>query len=394
MDYIPFVKNYSAITGIPVNLINEKGPIYSSIAEQLDIPTTNPVEIYPAEHNPEFRFISPDIVFGAVKIESTDKYIILEPVFSVPITDELVRKYMHDSATPLKYKEIIAETLASIPRLSHAQFCQHLVFLHQCVNNKEISVYELIQQRAPQSIKQNQQHVKSITDNMENNRVHNTYKFEQELFHLIQNGNVTALQNFLINNTLDLEEGKLAQTPLRHTKNLFIVTAIKAAMLGAIPGGVDTEKTYQLLDLYIQECEKLQSIEKIQALQYSMIMDFCQQAGETKMPEGISREVYTCINYICTHTNDTISVGDVAGCIQRSNSYIMKKFREELGFTIGAFITRCKLEEAKSLLTYSEKSLAEISNYLCFSSQPHFQSLFKKQYHITPLEYRKKSQKV
>ena len=125
-----------------------------------------------------------------------------------------------------------------------------------------------------------------------------------------------------------------------------------------------------------------------------MIMDFCQQAGETKMPEGISREVYTCINYICTHTNDTISVGDVAGCIQRSNSYIMKKFREELGFTIGAFITRCKLEEAKSLLTYSEKSLAEISNYLCFSSQPHFQSLFKKQYHITPLEYRKKSQKV
>ena len=30
------------------------------------------------------------------------------------------------------------------------------------------------------------------------------------------------------------------------------------------------------------------------------------------------------------------------------------------------------------LLTYSTKSLAEISSYLCFSSQPHFQSLFKK----------------
>lgn len=69
----------------------------------------------------------------------------------------------------------------------------------------------------------------------------------------------------------------------------------------------------------------------------------------------------------------------------------MKKFKTELGFTIGAFITRCKLEEAKMLLTYSTKSLAEISSYLCFSSQPHFQSLFKKQYHMTPLEYRKKS---
>ncbi|WP_461881501.1 helix-turn-helix domain-containing protein [Fusicatenibacter sp.] len=394
MDYVLFVKNYSAITGIPVNLITENGPIYSSLSEQLNIPPTSSVPLYPADYNPEFRFVSPDIVFGAVKIETTDQYIILGPVFSVPITDAIVREYLHDSATPLKYKEILAEALASIPRLSHAQFCQHLVFLHQCVNGKEITAYELMQQRAPQQLKQNQQHVKLITDNMENNRTHNTYRFERELFQLVQNGNAAALQDFLTANTLELEEGKLAQTPLRHTKNLFIVTAIKTAMLGAIPGGVGVEKTYQLLDLYIQECEKLQSIEKIQALQYSMILDFCQQAGETKIPDGISSEIYACMNFIRTHTNDTISVDDVADSIQRSSSYTMKKFKEEMGFTIGSFITRCKLEEAKSLLTYSEKSLAEISNYLCFSSQPHFQSLFKKQYHMTPLEYRKKSQKL
>ena len=208
-------------------------------------------------------------------------------------------------------------------------------------------------------------------------------------FQFVQNGNVNALQNFLKNNTLQLEEGRLAKTPIRHAKNLFIVTAIKTAVLGAIPGGVDIEKTYQLLDLYIQECEALQSLEKIQALQYSMILDFCQQAGETKIPAGISREVYTCMNFIRTHTNESISVNDVSDSIQKSTSYTMKKFKTELGFTIGAFITRCKLEEAKMLLTYSTKSLAEISSYLCFSSQPHFQSLFKKQYHMTPLEYRK-----
>ena len=98
------------------------------------------------------------------------------------------------------------------------------------------------------------------------------------------------------NNTLQLEEGRLAKTRFAMPKS-FIVTAIKTAVLGAIPGGVDIEKTYQLLDLYIQECEALQSLEKIQALQYSMILDFCQQAGETKIPAGISREVYTCMNF-------------------------------------------------------------------------------------------------
>ncbi len=71
----------------------------------------------------------------------------------------------------------------------------------------------------------------------------------------------------------------------------------------------------------------------------------------------------------------------------------MKKFREELGFHVSAYITRCKLEEAKSLLAYSERPLSEISAYLCFSSQSYFQNQFKKQYGITPLKYRSQKKK-
>lgn len=394
MDYISFCKNYFAVTNIPVNLVNNDEILYSALADLLHLPASNPTVIWPAEYNPEFRCLSADIVYGSIQIESTGDYVMLGPIFSVPITDDLVRRYMNEQATPLKYKEIIAEALATIPRLTHAQFCQHLVFLHQCLNQKEISALELLKQKAPHMHVQNEKHLQSITDNMENERLHNSYPFELELFRQIQNGNVNALQDFLTSNTLTLTEGTLAQTPLRHAKNLFIATTAKIGLLGAIPGGVDVEKTYQLIDLYIQECEKLQSIEKIKALQYSMLLDFCQRAGEAKIPKGISREVYECINYIRTHTNTPISVDDVSWNIHKSNSYVMKKFKDELGFTIGSFITRCKLEEAKSLLTYSDKTLAEISNYLCFSSQPHFQSLFKKQYHMTPMEYRKSTRQM
>lgn len=165
-------------------------------------------------------------------------------------------------------------------------------------------------------------------------------------------------------------------------------------MLGAIPGGVDIEKTYQLMDLYIQECEQLQKIEDIKNLQYTMVMDFCRRAGESHIPDGISKEVYHCMNYIRSHTNESISVDDVARQVHRSSSYMMRKFREELGIHIGAFITRCKLEEAKSLLTFSDKKLAEISNYLCFSSQSYFQNVFKKQYGMTPMQYRKRERKI
>ena len=183
----------------------------------------------------------------------------------------------------------------------------------------------------------------------------------------------------------------MAGAPLRHAKNLFISAVVKAGIMGAIPGGVDIEKTYQLIDYYIQECEQLRTIEKINQLQYVMLLDFCQRAGETRIPEDISPNVYQCMTYIRNHTNEPISVEDAAAHTGRSASYMMKHFKGELGIHIGAYIMRCKLEEAKSLLTYSEKSLAEISSYLCFSSQSYFQNVFKKQYGITPLQYRKKT---
>lgn len=394
MDYIAFCKNYFSVTGLPVNLVNSEGVMYSALGEQLGIPASNPVALWPSERNPEFRSLSSDIVYGSVQIEATGDYVIVGPVFSIPITDELIHQYMQQLATAFEYKEVIAEALASIPQLTHSQFCRHLVFLHQCLNHKEISVQELMAQNAPQQRLQEKDHLQTITENMENEKLHNTYYFEMELYQHIRQGNVTALNDFLNSSKLILKEGKLAQTPLRHAKNLFIGTAAKMGMLGAIPGGVDVEKTYQLIDLYTQECEKLQSIGAIQALQYSMLLDFCRRAGETQIPDGISSEIYVCINFIRSHTNAIISVEDVARQIHRSKSYIMKKFKDELGFTISAFINRCKLEEAKSLLTHSDKSLAEISNYLCLSSQPHFQSLFKKTYGMTPMEYRKKTRKI
>lgn len=390
MDYIQFCKNYFSITGIPTHFADSGGVLYSTLSDQMQTNAVSPVAIYPAEKNPEFRSLSPDIVYGSVQIESTGEYIFLGPVFSVPLTEELIRQFMREGSTPLDRKEELTEILASIPRLTHTQFCEHLVFLHQCLNNKEITVPDLLSLAIPNQSEQDEAHLDSIVKNMESKELHNTYYYEMNLYQHVRNGNVNELNEFLSSTHFIPKSGSLARTPLRHAKNLFITFAAKLGISGAIPGGVDIEKTYQLMDLYIQECEKLQSIESIHALQYSMLIDFCRRSGETKIPDGISPEVYICINYIRSHTNEPISVNDVAQQIHRSPSYIMKKFKTELGFTIGAFITRCKLEEAKSLLTYSPKSLAEISNYLCFSSQPHFQTLFKKQYHITPLEYRKK----
>ena len=62
----------------------------------------------------------------------------------------------------------------------------------------------------------------------------------------------------------------------------------------------------------------------------------------------MSGDIYKCIQYIFTHTNQPITVNDVAEAVGKSRSYLSRKFKAELGFHLSDFIMRKKLEEGKS----------------------------------------------
>lgn len=392
-DYISMCRNFYAATKIPVSLLQGKYAVYSSFYDISGLPPTYYREdLFPMTgRNPSFCGDSPDIGYGRLWIEGTDYNLVLGPIFGVPVTEELLHYSIRESRIPLEYRELYAEFLYAIPRLGQAQFASYLVFLHQCFNHKTVPAEQLFLEEDTRTWERFARQTDRTVEDKEEGNVHNTYSYERHLCQMIQNGNPDALKAFLSATRIPIGEGMMARSPLRHAKNRFISTVVKVGILGAIPGGVDVEKTYRLIDYYVLECEQLQTIEAINQLHYAMLLDFCQRAGETRIPEGISPDVYKCMTYIRNHTNELVSVEDAAACVGRSASYMMKHFKSELGIHMGAYIMRCKLEEAKSLLTYSEKSLAEISSYLCFSSQSYFQNVFKKQYGITPMKYRQQT---
>ncbi|MCM1194161.1 MAG: AraC family transcriptional regulator, partial [Acetatifactor muris] len=220
---------------------------------------------------------------------------------------------------------------------------------------------------------------------------HGTYFFEKQMLELVRQGEPEQMRRFLQNTAENqrLVEGMLADTPLRQAKNVFVGTVTIVGKMGAIPGGMDVEQAYYLMDTYIQECERLQSLETIKNLQYNMLLDFTNRVRQSRLPAGISDEVYACIQYIGTHLNDGLSVQDIADHINRGKSYLERRFKLETGKSVGEYVTECRMREAKMLLKYTDKPLAEISEYLRFSSQPYFQNVFKKMYGITPAKYRR-----
>lgn len=88
------------------------------------------------------------------------------------------------------------------------------------------------------------------------------------------------------------------------------------------------EQAYQLADVYIRECEKLQNISHIETLSYSMLIDFTERVSQNKIPQGMSLEIFECIQFITHHINESIRVGDVAEHIGRSRSYLIKQVQK------------------------------------------------------------------
>lgn len=70
-----------------------------------------------------------------------------------------------------------------------------------------------------------------------------------------------------------------------------------------------------------------------------------------------------------------------------SGTNMKKLFRDNLGFGAMDYFSKCKIDCAKHLIREKEMNLAEISDYLCFSSQQYFSRRFKNITGMTPSEY-------
>lgn len=370
---------------------------YENGALMLVLPDTGFSFDLAAAHLPELSAREKDVsylvtkefnYFGLVQNRQTGQSVLIGPVVSLMPSSASVRNIMKEYAIPSEYKEQLTELYRFTPAYSFHQFCHFLALFYQELFHDVISIEAYLNlHSASENFSRASLHSMKSYDIKETEQFHNTYHYEQMYLDYIRSGNVDGLKAFF-SNAFSIQAGQIADNTLRQAKNILIV-AVTLATRCAIEGGLDIESAYQLSDIYIQEGEKLHSVDSLYQLQYDMLLDFTRRVASARLPQNTTPDIFKCIQYIRRHTNQAISVSDVAAYAGKSRSYISRRFKEESGFAISEFIMRCKLEEARSLLAYTDKSLSEISNYLCFSSQAYFQNVFKKKFGMPPGEYRR-----
>lgn len=392
-NYNDFCKMFYAAHYLPIAMYSEEGFICSSGYVSNDDPYPFVYEKLQDMGSPAVYVSSDTGYFGLVSSSDNRHRFIIGPTYSTPVTDSVIRAFMKKNVIALSSYSETEAFLSSIPTYSYNQFLNLLLYLHYTLTGESLDISQAfnITDTAFQLSISQQLTEKNYHYREQEQREHGTYAFEQQMLDYVKSGDVVGLNQFLLAaaKISQFNEGTLADTPLRQAKNLFIGLITQIGKAGAIPGGLDIEQTYQLIDTYIQECEKLQTVEAVKNLQYNMPLDFAKRVAQQKLPENISADVFECIQYISSHVNEPIGVDSVVEHIGKSRAYIQKKFSDEMGAGIGAYITKCRMREAEHLLRYTDRSLSEISEYLCFSSQSHFQNVFKKHYGMTPTEFKK-----
>ena len=217
---------------------------------------------------------------------------------------------------------------------------------------------------------------------------HNSYSQEQAILRIVRKGDTAALHTWM-ERAPAVRGGILAPEHLRQMKNLFIVTATLCSR-AAIRGGLDVDDAFSLSDSYIQNCERLDTAERITNLQYHMVLEFTERVERLHLGEHPGKLAAAVANYVQRHLSENISTEALAQSLFMGRSYLSTKFHNETGIKLNDFILQQKTEEAKRLLRYTDRSAAAIGDYLAFSSPAHFSRVFKKYVGLTPNEYREK----
>ena len=326
--------------------------------------------------------------FGCIKVANSNSYIAIGPISSIPYSKEILLSMRSEFSTEELKEEFFFNFFYNIPTQTIYTFINTLLLINYTVNNMELSLNDVVHHADLQLYTTINQKFSNDSYLLKEEGIQNNNNaIEREFYRYVETGNIEGLKKF----TTKAQSAKistLADNNLRHLKNLFIAS-VTLATRAALKGGLTPSVANQLSELYINQVERLADTDAVTSLLEYAINDFTNRTANSILPPNSDNILHEVVKYVHENTNKNITVAEIASHVGFNRSYLSRKVKKELGFDLSSFIRKCKLEESKNLLEFSDKSISEISNFLCFSSQSHFQKAFKNQFGITPQAYRK-----
>ncbi|MGH1160552.1 helix-turn-helix domain-containing protein [Bacillus mycoides] len=314
--------------------------------------------------------------------------ILVGPVLYSRLSETSIKGIVNDLQLKIDKEEMI-RYYQSLPVLSNLQFLNISMVLYYMLYQQKLDIADILQKNI--LLKKDDFEIEQpaihISEQRQSTLTHIDPLVERKIFECIKEGK----KDDLIKNLKKLPEsgdlGVLSKTShLRSQKNSAIA-AITLATRSAIDGGLFPEIAYTLSDLLIQKLEEIKKSEAISPFLENALLEFSEQVKNGKMQKHL-KPINICQNYIFTHLYEDITLSHLAEIVALNPSYLSSLFKKEVGISLGEYIQRAKIDESKSLMTYTKHSISEISTLLNFHDQSYFTKVFKKHTGISPKQFK------
>ena len=388
MDVRYLCTQIAHLSGIPVRVYEEEKLSYSYSLASFPVDPFEPYkeEVFKIKGHVGYYITADDAYFGAVRSE--EGLVVIGPTSQIPLSDQALRDVSFRLGVK---KEALADFIGSMKQivsLPLSSVAQYLCLINFILNNGEklslmdVTIIDREQEDLIKSI------AEEAVDRAEDREAypHNTMDIEGYMLGLVRKGDVAELKRFF-ENAPAIRGGIIAQSDLRQTKNLLVVTATLVSR-AAIGGGMDHEEALTLSDSYIRKCELLTNVQEVTNLNYRLVMDYAERMERLHYGKAPSKIVVEVTNYLFKHLSEPVTVEKIARELCRGRSRLSTDFKKETGENLSDYILKRKVEESKRILRYTDRPAVDIALYLGFSSQSHFSRVFKKYAGLTPKEYR------
>ncbi|MNZ76484.1 HTH-type transcriptional activator Btr [compost metagenome] len=169
-------------------------------------------------------------------------------------------------------------------------------------------------------------------------------------------------------------DAALAQSGQWVLERLWIIARVAMEM------GIEVEKP--LFSFQVQNYQQLRA--EAESLLNKLIDSIVHH--QSRMQPGTVERMK---QYIMAHSEKDISLESMASEIGLSPFYISKLFKEQLGVNYIDFLTECRVEKAKQLMSDPSLSLKEITYEVGYHDPNYFSKVFKKVCGASPTDYRK-----
>lgn len=217
--------------------------------------------------------------------------------------------------------------------------------------------------------------------------IHDHYAIEQQFMHSIEQGDTENAIMYLKYQQRGFQSFKRLGTTLENER---IAAAIVRTMvrIAAIQAGLPTLSIDLLSRSNTIASRKAKSVDEIYTEKEKMVMAFCNEIKKHKN-QGYSSLISNVICYMEHEYDENITVAQLAEEFHISPNYLTNLFHKETGQTPTDYLRQIRTSQARQLLLTTNLPIQKISEKIGIDDYNYFVKLFKKDYAMTPSQYRK-----